>query len=682
MHSADYHYTYTLRQKRSDETLGGSDRHKVFCQAVVEGQLPRIRNFLSMGIDLDEKSSYGLTALHCAVLGGHDDVVAPLIEAGSDVNANSDDFGTPLCLAALKGMCATVSLLLRYRAKPDTRTKRLGTALHCSILAVGDHRDIVTALLAARASVSSQATIDTRWLRAVCSYDGDPRGQMLTAANFAGCILSDVTPAFLAIRYHYSDLLEPLLPSDLNHASRIQFFRAKDTILSSSVRSAVRTIQKGINESTLASHHHTLLSSCATIGDIDSARLLIAKGATPRLSDKDVVPLICAAAHGSTDMVALLLEHGASVNQFKVHYEAGSTALHWAAAHGHDKIIRVLCEHGAVIDSKDSQQRTPMFCALHGFTSSRPECGALSTVEALIDCGADPNPRGLNDMTPLLSYLESDAIDNQLLEGLVKAGADTSARASDGTSVLGLCMPKAESESTISAISRGLGFSASTAQRVYGKLSMIRDKYEDWEDRKHLLLYWWARGSSEDLRLVRLLGGDVDTQNSRGWTALHCAAEKDDVAAIRRLLAAGASMVKYSTLRGRSQLAVAVYYQNIGAVRFLLRHGADPHAKGTRENAQSAIDVATERKQVEMLHLLNTMMELLPVPASELAMTPKRQSVPRDETEPFIKQILKPQVSPEPQLNPVVGSPQSSGSRRISSAATQDPTRQAAEPCT
>jgi hypothetical protein len=197
----DCHYTYTLRQRSSDETLRGPDKHRMFCQAVVEGQLPRIRNFLRIGVDLDEKNQYGLTALHCAILGGHEDVVEPLVEAGADVNACSDHFGTPLCLAALKGMHATVSLLLRYRAKADTRTKLLGTALHCCVLAVGENKDIAIALIAAQASLSAQVTIDTRWLSVVCSYDGDPRCQMALPAKLEGCTLFDVTPAFLAVRF-------------------------------------------------------------------------------------------------------------------------------------------------------------------------------------------------------------------------------------------------------------------------------------------------------------------------------------------------------------------------------------------------------------------------------------------------------------------------------------------------
>jgi ankyrin repeat protein len=79
----------------------------------VEGQAPRIRNFLRMGVDLDETGPSGLTVLHRAVQSGHQNVVDILIGAGADVNAMSEDFGTHLCLAALRGAHDVVALLLR-----------------------------------------------------------------------------------------------------------------------------------------------------------------------------------------------------------------------------------------------------------------------------------------------------------------------------------------------------------------------------------------------------------------------------------------------------------------------------------------------------------------------------------------------------------------------------------------
>jgi ankyrin repeat protein len=674
----DCHYTYTLRQRSSDETLRGPDKHRMFCQAVVEGQLPRIRNFLRIGVDLDEKNQYGLTALHCAILGGHEDVVEPLVEAGADVNACSDHFGTPLCLAALKGMHATVSLLLRYRAKADTRTKLLGTALHCCVLAVGENKDIAIALIAAQASLSAQVTIDTRWLSVVCSYDGDPRCQMALPAKLEGCTLFDVTPAFLAVRFRHGDMLELLLPSHLDQVSRIQFFASQNQNLPSHGSLLMRKMLAGRYESIMTPPGHTLLSSCATIGDIESVRLLIAKGATPQSSDKDVTPLICAATHGSTEMTTLLLDSGASINRCNVSYGPGATALHWAAAGGNNEVVRILCERGADIEKRDSKKRTSLACAMRGFAKVCVIREVWPAVAVLIDDGADLEPRDEDGLTPLLALLKASTIDFTLLENLVEAGADTRALTSDGVSVLWLCMSRSAPGLLCSTVGRGLGIDADTLERLRAHADRLRR--EGWKDRIYELVYSSACDGLGGLRPLYHMGANLNAQNSAGWTAMHFAAAYGDVATIDRLVAAGFSLAQLSIAKGRSPLAVAVHYQNVRAVRLLLSHGADPHARGACDNAQSAIDIAIDQGQNDLLHLLNSVVERLPAPNPELLMGWKRGPVAKKEPGQVTEHIDKLRLSSKPQSMVVSRPLRAPDSRLTSSAAADVSAKQAAEP--
>lgn len=70
----------------------------------------------SRDVNLDWSDNDGLTALHHACLSGFEDVVKILLDAGADVNAQSLDLGTPLCLAALRGRENVTRLLLDYHA--------------------------------------------------------------------------------------------------------------------------------------------------------------------------------------------------------------------------------------------------------------------------------------------------------------------------------------------------------------------------------------------------------------------------------------------------------------------------------------------------------------------------------------------------------------------------------------
>jgi ankyrin repeat protein len=281
----DHTYNYTLRQRRSDETLRGADRHKVFVQAVVEGQLPRIRNFLRMGMDLDETGFSDLTVLHRAVLSGHQDVIEPLIEAGADVNAMSDEFGTPLCLAALKGLYDSVRLLLKYKAKARIVTKEVGTALHCAAVSAGNHKATITALLNAGAHVTALATIDTQWLHKIREWDGDDRSPIGSPLQVNADILYDTTPAFVAVWLRQIGLLELLLPPDLDHVFRVGVREDINASNPSPIRTSTLGPRNGKDSPSLSFLLHTYTSGCTRNGDLIGLDHLIAKGAKTDFDD-------------------------------------------------------------------------------------------------------------------------------------------------------------------------------------------------------------------------------------------------------------------------------------------------------------------------------------------------------------------------------------------------------------
>jgi uncharacterized protein len=87
------------------------------------------RFLLEAGADVNARSANPLSVLplHSAVAGGHDDVVAVLIEAAADVNAAQRHGYTPLHGAAHNGATATVERLLaagadRMARNDDGRT--------------------------------------------------------------------------------------------------------------------------------------------------------------------------------------------------------------------------------------------------------------------------------------------------------------------------------------------------------------------------------------------------------------------------------------------------------------------------------------------------------------------------------------------------------------------------------
>ena len=74
--------------------------------------------------------------------------------------------------------------------------------------------------------------------------------------------------------------------------------------------------------------------------------------------------LMCAAAHGSAECAAYLLENKANVNAKNF---VGYTALHWAAYTGRVETLPLLLENKADIEARTEDGRTPLhIVALRG----------------------------------------------------------------------------------------------------------------------------------------------------------------------------------------------------------------------------------------------------------------------------------------------------------------------------
>jgi uncharacterized protein len=104
------------------------------------------RVLLEAGADVNARSSNEIAVLpiHSAVAGGHDEVVAALVDAGADVNATQRHGWTPLQGAAKNGSLPSVERLLAAGADRTARNGDGDTAEDLA-RAVG-HDDIVARL--------------------------------------------------------------------------------------------------------------------------------------------------------------------------------------------------------------------------------------------------------------------------------------------------------------------------------------------------------------------------------------------------------------------------------------------------------------------------------------------------------------------------------------------------------
>lgn len=171
-------------------------------------------------------------------------------------------------------------------------------------------------------------------------------------------------------------------------------------------------MEKGADVSARDKEGVTALESAATVNDVESARLLLAKGADPNTKDSaGFTPLLAAASNGdrSTEMVKLLLQHGAAVNV--------------ACAESLELVKNGPLRLGSL---------TPLMVAV-------PH-GNYATVELLVNAGADINAKDARGMTALTFAVSSDHPDPRIVRLLLAKGADPSLKSKDGETALDWAM--------------------------------------------------------------------------------------------------------------------------------------------------------------------------------------------------------------------------------------------------
>jgi ankyrin repeat protein len=151
--------------------------------------------------------------------------------------------------------------------------------------------------------------------------------------------------------------------------------------------------------------------------------------------DMGYTPLHCL-AHYDTQVVALLLRHGAQVNRKA---PGDLTPLHCLAfAPGGKKAANadLLIKAGAEVDALDSEANTPLLRLKNGQTADM--------ARVLLAHGADPNRRNKQGFTPFLAAAAHNQ--GKLMELLLERGQDINQRTPDGKTALMITVEGPDSE--------------------------------------------------------------------------------------------------------------------------------------------------------------------------------------------------------------------------------------------
>ncbi|KAK2805526.1 hypothetical protein FQN50_006150 [Emmonsiellopsis sp. PD_5] len=161
----------------------------------------------------------------------------------------------------------------------------------------------------------------------------------------------------------------------------------------------------------------TPLTQATWHGNKEMIELLISAGADPNLwGIGHSPPIIWAIMCRNLSITKMLIDKGGSLTVQAV--ADPPTPLHAAAYYSDEEMINMLLDHGANVDQKSFGGTTPLFSAV--------DRGCEKVVKFLLEKGAEPNHRDNRDRTPLFNAVNCGH--ETIFDLLVKRGADTSHR--------------------------------------------------------------------------------------------------------------------------------------------------------------------------------------------------------------------------------------------------------------
>ena len=341
----------------------------VLMRAAHTGNVDAVRALLAHGADVNAKqTSKGQTALMWAVSENHLEVARTLIESGAEVGARSNGGFTPLLFAAREGHPEMARLLLAHGADVNETAPAGSTPL--LVAAVRGHVTLAKFLLDQGANPEGNASVagytPLHWAA----------GQVESQTSVDYVVESGEWSALAGVPTREGKL--ELINALLAHGANINTQVTKNLP------------RYGYSVGRRNSLGGTPFYLATAVADVEMMRLLVARGADPRITAKDkTTPLIVAAGIATNtdessvperahlEAVKVALELG---NDLEATNDAGWSAMHAAALTGYDSVVQFLADQGAKLSEMNKAGQTPLGITEGfniGFFQQRPSTAAL-----------------------------------------------------------------------------------------------------------------------------------------------------------------------------------------------------------------------------------------------------------------------------------------------------------------
>jgi ankyrin repeat protein len=200
----------------------------------------------------------------------------------------------------------------------------------------------------------------------------------------------------------------------------------------------------------------SLLARAASIGGFEVTKRLIELGAQDHITTHEYPPIVSAAYGGHVEVVKLLIDAGANVDESNFH---GGSPIFMAAQQGHFEVVKVLIDAGANLEHKCRfvDGATPLVIAAGHY---RRLDGSLDIVKILANAGANIDSTNDNGLTALMAAAASNQL--QIAQFLINFGAALDLKSKDGVSALHIALGRDHREIALALVHAGADITDAT----------------------------------------------------------------------------------------------------------------------------------------------------------------------------------------------------------------------------
>lgn len=492
--------TSCLTTKKEEEDLSVQD-------LILAGRIDEAKSMYLSKTDINEKDLNGNTALHAAAKVGDKDLVSFLLIKGADSTLKNDDGDTPLFVSVKNGKYSTSTLLAE-----------IGENIFATDSDGKNAIDLITAY-------DTDEWYDAFITEKICNIE-DSNGNTII---------------------HY--FVKTQNQKAINKCIEKNIYLSKEN---AEGKTPLALAYENVNDlKSVEIAASLIMAKCEPVrGEFSYFEDAVRTHNVSLRSDDNQTPMHIAAGAGHSGIIQYLIKNGAST---KAQNNLGSTPLHEAVRRGNVEIIKILLNNGANINARDSLGKTPILIPI---TKSQNE---IYTV--LLMNKADANAKDLYGDTPL-HIATMSAVDVNILQKLVDAGADINERNKSGVTPLAL--------SVDNNLKEHIKFYANLGADINAE-----DKFQETPLTKSFL--------NKDISVLEMLvnSKNISSRDSAGNTPLHLALlKKVDMKYVNYLLSCGADIdARNSDGDSILYLAVKNNMQEIGQI--LINKGANVYATNT-----------------------------------------------------------------------------------------------------